>query len=312
MKLTTKLRTELSRCAISLVALSLLSIPPLFAQGLTYVDANDGFIGTQNLFPAAGGPITDAVLQIPADAIPRGDDDLWAFRELGSGGTVFTSKDLGSAPDSLDDEDSPELRQQITTGLTPGASYDVYVAYWSGGSNWGIRAGFTSAPQSNTFYSTNAAIIDGQATTPGVHSALAGWSVLPPDNPTASDDGRGPFVEAGRNLLLGLIGTTTASPSGQIDVFIDDVSTPTFTGDRFTRSWLDGLAFVPAGTEVTLRATVDRATGEISFVNNTGGTFDILGYSITSAAGALDSSAWENIATGLNTGISDPGDWAVD
>ena len=56
---------------------------------------------------------------------------------------------------------------------------------------------------------------------------------------------------------------------------------------------------------------VDRDSGGLSLVNNTGADFDILGYSITSGAGALDQGGWTPIS-GRSDAPSNGGDGSVD
>lgn len=179
-------------------ALAFLASEPALAVGLTYVDADDGFVtGTPNLAPLA---------VINSLAAPDADDK-WEFREFAAGGSIFEA--------SVAVEDAPEITQTLS-GLTPGVSYDVYVAYWTStdaGGDWPIRAGFTSGNLTLFNYYKNANYPDAVT---GVAGGAMAWDVPPPDNPTSSDDGRGPFVEANRGMVVGKVGTMAASGSGEI------------------------------------------------------------------------------------------------
>lgn len=300
---TRDLHRQLLPCLACLLALSVVS--NLQAQGLTYVDANDGFIGTANLSVAGGGALSTAIDSFGFDNL----DNKWGFREFASGGTIFTASDADTG------EDAPELIQTLS-GLTVGNSYDVYVAYWSTtGNDWGVRAGFSSNPNGNQFFNRTGGFDDAPSAIAGTNASAAAWAQLPADNPTASDDGAGVFSEGNRRMLLGHVGNMTANSSGEIQVYIDDlpVSTAT-TGGAFPqnlRSWLDGLAYTDAGNDVFLKATIDRNTGQLTIANTTGSDFTVSGYSITSNAGSLAPSEWETISAGTNTGISDTDAWVI-
>lgn len=53
---------------------------------------------------------------------------------------------------------------------------------------------------------------------------------------------------------------------------------------------------------------VDRDTGEVSIVNG-GVARDLIGYSITSGAGALNPDQWDSFSSGANNGTLDPDSW---
>ena len=59
------------------------------------------------------------------------------------------------------------------------------------------------------------------------------------------------------------------------------------------------------------RLTINRATGSMSLENNTADAIDIVGYSITSAAGALDQANWTPITDNYDDAAG-PGDGSVD
>ena len=114
-----------------------LAAVPAHAVGLVYVEADDGFdTGSPNLSPLSAVNSENTT--------PTVVDNLWGYRALGSGApglpVIFESSTTGN-PGA---EDSPQLTMTLTTanGLVSGASYDVYVAYWSAtGQNWTIQGG---------------------------------------------------------------------------------------------------------------------------------------------------------------------------
>jgi PEP-CTERM motif len=253
------------------------------AQGLVYVDADDGFFtGAPNLSP--GDPVTYPTLDdvLLAGSFNNGDN-LWGVRGFAVDGniisagdnTVSTDPDVPCPPCA---ETAPELKQTVSV---PGAGpYDVYVAYWTISSqDWAIAGGVTSGEQivynwqgANDFFPT---------ATKGTQASAAVWSNAP-----------GLLEEDNRIMVLGKVGTTTPV-GGEIEVFINKPVGQTSIGRR---SWFDGVAFVPTGTEVFLTATVHRDSGEIVIENNTTTDFIIESYSITSAFGALDATEWSTIS----------------
>lgn len=260
---------------------------PLQGQGLTYVDANDGFVGTQNLFP------TTALNQIEAI-----EDDLWGFRDSfgaeGPGGRfIFESGGTTSGV-----EDSPEIFQTIS-GLTPSSMYDVYAVYWSAeGQNWNIRTGTSSGDL--TLYDLNGSI---EGATAGIPAASAVWNSPPED-----DFGEVIFTEDDRLMLLGLAGTVTADGSGEATVYFDDLPNTDFAD----RSWLDGVAYLPAGSNIALSATIDRNSGQLTLSNNTASDFSFSEIAITSGSSALDASSWLSITENYDEGGSlDTDSWEI-
>jgi hypothetical protein len=268
--------------------------PQIKAQGLVYEEGQDDFGGNpnQNIFPAAGGALSTAL----DNDSNQNADNLWGFRSFGANATVYESNQ----------ENSPELRMHVSA---PDGVYDVYAVYWSDQSNWTIRAGLTSNPGANTLYNRTG----GGGVTAGVAASSAVWSVLPPnDTNPANDDNPSPFVDhtpaaaASRLMYLGRAGTATASGGAGFDVFVDD-NPGTNDNDR---SWFDGVAYVPAGTLISLTANVDRTTGQISISNPTAQSFTITGYSIASVSGSLNASAWHNI-TNNTANINDTDPWSI-
>jgi hypothetical protein len=236
------------------------------AVGLNYVDAND----FTNLTPASA---------IDSFAGMTEPDNLWDVRtDFGLGLTVFQAIN----------EDAPVLTQMIT-GFTPGASYDVYAVFQTDDDeNWLMRTGLT--PDTLTQYSFRGGSV-GPATamvnsTPGITAAAAVWDTLPPANKEGTV-----FTERPADtlvLLLGKAGTAMANGSGQIGVLIDDLA-------NTNRTWLEGVAYVAAGTPISLVTSLDRATGAITITNPTSEPFQITSYTIDSPAGGLDATTWTQI-----------------
>jgi hypothetical protein len=263
------------------------------AIGLVYVDADEGtFSGTPNLSP-----------QSAIDPSFSVRDNKWGYRAQGSGTSSYESG-INAAPG---DEDSPELTMTLTTanGLVNGTSYDVYVAYLSAaGANWNISAGLTSG---------NYTLFDRSGPLPFLPNAVAGTSATSAVWTTAPSI----IVEEDRTMLLGKVGTATAT-GGQINVFINDLPTTAYTQTQGApatyRSRLDGLAFVEAGSAISVTATLNRSTGQLTVSNPTGQSIQVVSYSITSAAGALNSNNWLSIANhydGNNGGSFDSDVWNI-
>lgn len=276
-----------------------------FAQGLTYVDADEiGFSGPANLTPLTA---------IDSNAFVN-NDSKWGFRPLGAGLTVYESSGI---------EDAPELTQKIT-GLTPGTSYDVYVAYWTDADeNWTIRAGL--APGVNTLYNHSGKfgyLQPNANATPGISAAAVGaWANLPPVTSTGARFTDGPLPTGDpptggdvfdRVLLLGKAGTMAANGAGEINVYIDDNGVGT-NGQH--RSWLDGVAYMPTtAAPIALSATLSATTGALTLTNPTTTNFQIKSYSITSVTGSLNATTWTPIAgsrDGAGNGSFDSDLWQV-
>jgi hypothetical protein len=280
------------------------------AQGLTYVEGVDQLGGAQqNIFRADGGDINTALdpNQLANGSVPG--NNLWNYRDEG---VPDPSGTFATIYESIQ-EDSPELRQQIS-GLTANTMYDVYVAYWSDGADWGVRAGFTPNPNLNTLFNVTGANFG----TAGTLAGSGAWTSPPADNPEDVVDNPSPYVNitdlggtaapATQTMYLGFVGATTSNASGQISVYIDDQPSAT---DANLRSWLDGLAYVPAGTPVFVTATLNRDTGNLIINNPTGTTYNIASYSLASAGGSMVAAQWDSIAVGGNTTITETHPWAT-
>jgi hypothetical protein len=292
-------RVRLGYISLALALLGMCSFAEQADAQLRYVEAVDQLTpASQNIFSNTGGPITDTTHLDPnasADATVPGNN-IWNYRDEGSafGGfaTIYESIQ----------ENSPELQVRITSGLTPGSSYDIYTAYWSDGANWGVRAGLTSSPGANPVFNRTG----GAGTTAGIFAGSALWATLPDDNPENTVDNPSPFINttdvagtsnppATQQMFLGLVGTQVADANGDIFVYIDDIGDLT---DINVRSWFDGLAYVAAGEPIATTATINRDTGSMTFTNPTNVPLSIVSYSVTSPAGALNQTQWSEIATG--------------
>jgi hypothetical protein len=251
-------------------------------QGLNYVEADDFF--APNLSPLSA---------INSSGTANDTDNLWGFRaSFGAAGTIYQS---GIS------EDSPEISQLIT-GLTPGVSYDLYAVYWTDDDeNWTIRAGTTSG--NLTLYSFSSAAGNAAGATKGLTAGAAIWSSPPPatiegtiftqPRPTSTEPFQDPLV-----MLLGKAGTATASGSGEISVYVDDL--PSAGGGN--RVWFDGIAYVNAGTQVALTASIDRATGALTINNPTASNFQIKAITLDSPFGSLSTTGWTPISGRLDAG----------
>lgn len=154
-----------------------------------------------------------------------GVDQNWEQRTIfGSGENIFEAGGEQAA------ENAPELKTTLV-GLTPNASYSIYVYFWDPAStseDWNIRAGFAANPGSNTLFSA-ADSINELGSTASLLASTQSFSIAPTL-----------FAEGGRVLLAAPIGTFTANINGQISVFIDDRNAGTTVN---LRTWYDGLAY---------------------------------------------------------------------
>jgi hypothetical protein len=266
------------------------------AIGLVYVDA----INDDDLLTGTFGPNANIA---PQASFSTGitPDNLWGYRSgFGAESPTFSRYvwESGGTATGSAVEDSPEGSQSLS-GLTPSTSYDVYVVYWSSnGANWGLRTGLTSG---------NYQLFDRTAAAGAVAGTVAGSAIwnAPPTSGSVPI-----FTEADRTMYLGKVGTAAANGQGRISVFFND--RPNTTDQD--RSWLDGLAYIPAGTAITLNASVNRATGNLTVTNSTGEILRFTSYTVTSAASALKPASWLSIQdnyVGSGPGKLDTDPWTV-
>jgi hypothetical protein len=121
-------------------------------------------------------------------------------------------------------------------------------------------------------------------------------------------DGNGndsPGATRGSGTIL--VGTFTANATTQ-DVIVVSDPVGTATADPA----LSGLV-LRALTGGTVNATLDRGTGQLTIKNNTAGALDILGYSVTSAVGALSQTSWLTVANNYDKpSAPTPGNGSID
>lgn len=220
-------KTTLATAMLAVTALGALTAT---AQ-LNYLDASSGLLGNTTL--ADGSTFT------PPLNGTTGLDNNWEERTaLGSGGNIFESAGESGGIN----EDAPELRTTIS-GLTAGASYQVYALFWdptSTAEDWSLRAGFTSNPGLNTLFSAADATVELGGATAAVSASTLSFNLAPTT-----------FSESGRALLAGLLGNIIADGTGNINVFIDDRPA---AGSVNRRNWYDGVAYqaVPEPTTAAL------------------------------------------------------------
>jgi MYXO-CTERM domain-containing protein len=308
-------RVRLGSISLALALLGICSFAQQADAQLTYVEAVDQLSpGSQNIFSNTGGPITETT-HLDPNASANGevpDNNLWNYRDEGVpfGGFSTIYESIG--------ENSPELQVRITSGLTPGSSYDIYVAHWSPDVvDYGVRAGFASNPGANPILNRGG----GNGGTAGSFGGSGVWTTLPDDNPESTVDVPSPFVNVSDvggtivppalprtdRMYLNLVGTTTADANGDVFVYVDDIGTEDFN----QRSWLDGLAFAPAGDVVFTNSTINRDTGALTFNNPTDTPLNIVSYSVTSAAGSLNQTQWTEIAPAGGWTVTSPSGTSV-
>jgi len=282
---------------------------------LVFVNAEDDFGGNPNvnLSCAAGGPLSNCVDINPGAVV---GDNRWGFIETGApAGGVANLYESNT-------EDAPELRMTVAA---PNGTYEAYAVFWADVNvQFLIRAGLTSSPGGNTLFGRTT----GGGATASLFGASAIWATPPDDNPNVnnSDDndndatniinpltGANPFVEhvpgggGGTRMYLAPLGQVTAAGGTGFNVFIDDLPS---TNDQ-NRAQFEGVAYVAAGTDAFLEATIDRATGNLTVLNTTGTALNISRYAISSPAGALDPAQWDSISVGGNASISETDAWTI-
>jgi hypothetical protein len=194
-----------------------------------YLDATSGAAGNTAL--------ADGSLFSPPLNGTTGADNNWEQRTtFGSSGNIFESGGETA-------ENAPELRT-LVSGLTPGATYSVYVHFWDGSGtapDWNVRAGFSANPGANPIFANPADAGDLSAT-----AAVLASSLTYDTAPTT-------FAEADRTMFAGLLGSGMADGSGQLSIYLDDLPSPIGANNR---TWYDGVSYavVPEPSSLALAA----------------------------------------------------------
>jgi hypothetical protein len=276
------------------VIVGLGSIQSAQGVGLTYVDG-EHITGVPNLSP-------DNVYSLSGTATVNNMDNLWWYRGFGA----VNSSNIQSVYEAGVSENAPMLTMTVS-GLTPGSSYDMYALYWSDTTgNWRAMAG--TAPASLQLFNKLGPAAAIPTAIAGNFASSAAWDV-----PPKFTDGNPLFTDGNRTAYIGKAGTAVADASGNVLVYIDDSAN---SGSTTTRTFWDGVAYVPADTPVFVTATIDRTSGLLSITNTTTQNFTIKSYTMTSAAGALNATAghWAPVAGRLDSngnGTFDNDPWAV-
>jgi hypothetical protein len=187
---------------------------------ITFVDATDG--AGANTALAAGGTFTPATASTASQ---------WRFRSgFGNGPGIYESN--GSVVNS----DAPRLATTIT-GLTPGASYNIFAMFVSPddlNQSWAVRAGLVNLPGDlQLFTGTNATTSTNPLPTATV-ATLAQASDFS-NTVLVTDSGN-------RKLFEAPLGATTADINGNVVVYVDDFVATTVNN----RTWYDGVGFSSA------------------------------------------------------------------
>jgi len=182
---------------------------------ITYVDANaDNTSGDD----------------FSTSTIAAGDNAGWVIRTgIANDGQVFAAAAGNASP--------TETTSQLTTvisGLQAGQEYDVFVYFWApgGNENWDIQAGL--APGALDAFNTVTRSTDISTEDAATYFTNASPLVL--------------MQEGNRELYQAYLGTATADASGNISVYVNDL-----TGNN-NRTWYDGVGYaaIPEPASVAL------------------------------------------------------------
>lgn len=233
-----------ARVAVAMTA----STAALAQKPVTYVDADSlGPILTP-------GEQTDRTTGNTAQWFTTGFSD-WVVRDNGIGGDVYQFMSSNGA-------DPTELVTTIT-GLTPGVEYNFYAFFWEAGNgtaNWYLDtslqgpgadpSAFTHHSRANLNNATGP-VYEAAALPFGNSSAVNTTNEFIVSNPGVTytnkptlgfgnDQMRSNGVASDLDLLAARVGTATAPGSGQIEIYIRNLT----AGNRV---WYDGVGYQVAG-----------------------------------------------------------------
>jgi hypothetical protein len=200
------------------------------AIGLVFVDANDDFVASGEPDGGSFGPNANLAPETTFHQSVNAVDGLWGWRN-NFGGEGPSGRFIWESSGTPGAEDAPEISQTVS-GLAPNQTYDFYAVYWSSGANWTIRAGVAPG---------NLLLYDRFGTTPGATAGVPAYTATWDAPPTSI--GAPLFIEADRTMFLGRAGTVASNGAGQATVYVDDLPGT----DANNRTWLDGVAYIPAG-----------------------------------------------------------------
>ncbi len=195
-----------------LASLSLVIGTGVAAAQVTYVDADTmNQPATTNTTFADGSAFTPPTTTgtVPAD------NQFWERTGYANDSDIIAASGGSDVVENL---------RTTMSGLTPSVDYEVFVYYWwadtYGNGEWDISAGLTEAGMVDYLYTDGSAI---------------------PDPTTHFTDPTVMVVEGNRDMYELSLGTTTASATGTIDVYIGD-----YAGND-DRTWYDGVGYKAAG-----------------------------------------------------------------
>lgn len=238
---THKPRRVLRRAIAVLLApaLTMLLAPAAFSA-VTYLDAAGGSAG--NTF-ATGSTASDTswyTTTLPASGTTN--ESQWVVR---SGFTPPTNGDdafqASHTTNDANGDTMPELTTRIT-GLTPGATYNIYAFFWdstNADQDWTLQAGLATGSYTNFSHDVNPNMTTTIAPAASTLSYTSSVS-------TSANSGNLLMYAAG-------LGPVVADGSGEIDVFLHSIgyngsNAPgtgigAAAGANDVRSWYDGVGY---------------------------------------------------------------------
>ena len=164
-------------------------------------------------------------------------DNNWKNRTFGNNANILESNADGP-------EDAPLLVTTLS-GLQAETTYVLYAYFWSDGRNWRLKAAADPAAIQNNGTPGNRnddfLPTDGRYNFSSANNAARTATVAALAN--ASDFATPPLItEGNRTLRQAPLGTATSDASGNLAIFIDDLS----QAGEANRVWYDGVGYKPA------------------------------------------------------------------